>query len=52
MKTESRLSLPAPRTSGPVSLEATITQRRSVRRYAAGDLSLEQIGPRRRDVAL
>ena len=41
---ESRIPLPAPHTSGPVSLEAAIAQRRSVRRYAPGDLSLEQIG--------
>ena len=44
MKSESRISLPAPRTSGPMSLEAAIAQRRSVRRYAPGGLSLEQIG--------
>ena len=41
---ESRIPLPPPRTSGPVSLETAIAQRRSVRRYAPGDLSLEQIG--------
>ena len=44
MKSESHIPLPAPRTSGPISLETTIAQRRSVRRYAPGDLSLEQIG--------
>jgi len=41
---EARISLPPPRTSGPVSLEAAIAQRRSVRRYAPKDLSLEQVG--------
>lgn len=44
MKTEPHIPLPAPHTSGPVSLEAAIAQRRSVRRYAPGDLNLEQIG--------
>jgi len=44
MRPESRIALPPPRTSGPVSLEAAIARRRSVRRYASGDLSLEQIG--------
>ena len=41
---ESRITLPAPRTSGSVSLEAAIARRRSVRRYTPEDLSLEQIG--------
>ena len=41
---ESRITLPTPRTTGPVSLEAAIAQRRSVRRYAPEDLNLEQIG--------
>ena len=41
---ESHIPLPAPHTSGPVSLEVAIAQRRSVRRYATEDLSLEQIG--------
>ncbi len=41
---ESRIRLPAPRTDGPTSLEATIARRRSVRRFAPDALSLEQIG--------
>lgn len=41
---ESRITLPAPRTSGPVSLETTIAQRRSTRRYTPEGLSLEQVG--------
>ncbi|MFQ6101036.1 MAG: SagB/ThcOx family dehydrogenase [Anaerolineae bacterium] len=41
---ESRITLPAPSTSGEVSLEAAIARRRSTRRYTPGDLSLEQIG--------
>ena len=41
---KSHIPLPPPRTDGSVSLEAAIAQRRSVRRYAPGDLSLEQIG--------
>jgi len=41
---ESRIPLPAPRTSGSVPLEAAIARRRSVRRYASGDLNLEQVG--------
>jgi len=41
---ESRITLPPPRTGGPLSLETAIAQRRSVRRYAPRDLNLEQIG--------
>ena len=41
---ESRITLPQPRTSGPVSLEAAIAQRRSVRRYSPEHLKLEEIG--------
>lgn len=41
---ESRITLPTPRTDGQVSLEASIAQRRSVRRYAPEHLNLEQIG--------
>ena len=41
---ESRITLPQPRTSGPVSLEAAIAQRRSVRRYTPEHLKLEEIG--------
>jgi SagB-type dehydrogenase family enzyme len=36
--------LPEPRTDGPVSVEAAIAQRRSVRHFAPPDLTLEQIG--------
>lgn len=41
---ESRITLPQPRTSGPVSLEAAIAQRRSTRRYSPEVLKLEEIG--------
>lgn len=41
---ESHITLPAPRTEGPMSLEAAIAGRRSVRRFAPDALSLEQIG--------
>ncbi len=41
---KSRITLPPPRTDGTVSLEAAITQRRSVRRYTPESLTLEQIG--------
>ena len=41
---ESRITLPQPRTSGPTSLEAAIAQRRSVRRYTPENLKLEEIG--------
>jgi len=41
---ESHITLPAPSTSGSVSLEDAIAQRRSVRRYAPGHLKPEQIG--------
>jgi len=37
-------TLPKPRTDGPMSLETTIAQRRSVRRYGPVDLTLEEIG--------
>lgn len=38
------IALPTPRTTGPVPLEAAIAARRSVRRFAPGALSPEQIG--------
>lgn len=41
---EPRITLPVPRTEGPVSLEAAIAGRRSVRRFAPDALSPEQIG--------
>jgi len=41
---EQHITLPQPQITGPVSLEATIAQRRSVRRYAPRNLALEQIG--------
>jgi len=41
---ESKITLPKPRTSGAMSLESAIAQRRSVRRYTPEDLTLEQIG--------
>ncbi len=41
---ESRIDLPQPRTDGPVSLEAAIARRRSVRRYSPRHLTVEQIG--------
>lgn len=37
-------TLPEPRTEGPMSLEAAIAQRRSVRRYGPVNLTLEEIG--------
>ncbi|MCP4543330.1 MAG: SagB/ThcOx family dehydrogenase [Chloroflexi bacterium] len=40
----SRITLPQPCTDGPVSLEAAIAQRRSVRCYTPEGLKLEQIG--------
>jgi SagB-type dehydrogenase family enzyme len=42
--TESQRTLPKPRTDGPVSVEAAIAQRRSVRRYGPESLTLEEIG--------
>jgi len=41
---EARITLPAPRTSGPVSLETAIARRRSTRRFSPESLTLEQIG--------
>jgi SagB-type dehydrogenase family enzyme len=41
---ESRVTLPEPRTSGSVSLEDAIARRRSVRRYSPQVLKLEEIG--------
>ncbi len=38
------ITLPSPRLDGPMSLEAAITARRSVRAYAPDELSPEQIG--------
>jgi SagB-type dehydrogenase family enzyme len=38
------VTLPPPRTDGPVSLEACLTRRRSVRDYTDRDLTWEQIG--------
>ncbi|HEY77104.1 MAG TPA: SagB/ThcOx family dehydrogenase [Thermoflexia bacterium] len=38
------ITLPAPRLDGPMSLEAAIAARRSVRAYRPDDLSLEEIG--------
>lgn len=38
------LVLPSPRLEGPVSLEAAIAARRSVRSYAPTELTLEEIG--------
>jgi SagB-type dehydrogenase family enzyme len=37
-------TLPEPRTEGPISLEAAIAQRRSVRQYGPATLSLKEIG--------
>ncbi len=37
-------TLPQPRTEGPMSLEAAIAQRRSVRRYGPASLTLKEIG--------
>jgi SagB-type dehydrogenase family enzyme len=42
--TESQRTLPKPRTDGPVSVEAAIARRRSVRRYGPESLTLEEIG--------
>jgi SagB-type dehydrogenase family enzyme len=41
---ESPITLPKPRTSGDVSVEAAIAERRSVRRYSPESLKLEEIG--------
>jgi SagB-type dehydrogenase family enzyme len=41
---ESRITLPQPRPSGPVSLEEAIARRRSIRRYSPEHLKLEEIG--------
>ncbi len=41
---EQHITLPKPQITGSVSLEAAIAQRRSVRRYAPRNLTLEQIG--------
>lgn len=38
------ISLPAPRTTGPVSVEQALAKRRSVRSYSDKQLTLEQIG--------
>jgi SagB-type dehydrogenase family enzyme len=43
-RAESRIQLPPPRLDGPVSLEAAIARRRSVRRFQPGRLTMEQIG--------
>ncbi len=40
---ESRIKLPQPRTDGPMSVEKTIANRRSVRRYSPEHLKLEDI---------
>lgn len=40
---ESPITLPTPSLEGKVSLEATLAQRRSVRQYGEGPLTLEQI---------
>ena len=42
--TESQRTLPKPRTDGPVSVEAAIAKRRSVRRYGPESLTLDEIG--------
>jgi SagB-type dehydrogenase family enzyme len=42
--TESQRTLPKPRTDGPVSVEAAIARRRSVRRYGQESLTLDEIG--------
>ncbi|MGD2148612.1 MAG: SagB/ThcOx family dehydrogenase [Anaerolineae bacterium] len=42
--TESQRTLPKPRTDGPVSVEAAIAKRRSVRRYGPENLTLDEIG--------
>jgi SagB-type dehydrogenase family enzyme len=41
---EQHIALPQPRVTGPVSLEAAIARRRSVRRFQPGRLTPEQIG--------
>ena len=41
---ESQRTLPKPRTDGPLSVEAAISRRRSVRRYGPESLTLEEIG--------
>jgi SagB-type dehydrogenase family enzyme len=41
---KSPITLPKPRTSGEVSLETAIAQRRSTRRYSPETLQLEEIG--------
>lgn len=38
------ITLPSPRLDGPMSLEATIATRRSVRSYSSYQLSMEEIG--------
>ena len=40
----SPITLPQPRTSSDVSLEAAIARRRSTRRFSPASLTLEQIG--------
>jgi SagB-type dehydrogenase family enzyme len=42
--TKTRRTLPEPRTDGPVSVEAAIARRRSVRDYTPVELTLEEIG--------
>lgn len=39
-----RRTLPEPRTEGPMSVEAAIAERRSVRRYGPANLTVEEIG--------
>ena len=41
---ETPITLPKPRTSGDVSVEAAIAERRSVRRYSPESLKLKEIG--------
>lgn len=41
--TESRRALPEPRSDGPLSLEAAIVHRRSLRRYGSDELSLQEL---------
>jgi SagB-type dehydrogenase family enzyme len=41
---DSRITLPQPRTSGETSLESAIARRRSVRRYTPEVLTLDEIG--------
>lgn len=40
----SEMTLPPPRSDGPISLEACLAQRRSVRAYTDQDLTWEQVG--------